>query len=569
MTVLNRRSLFLLAGLLVVFGAVIASQWDARNRVAQFQDMMESQGRAMADIVAESSIHGLNTFNSWENEVNQRLVNNALWLVWLDTHGGLDAAHLNDFALTMGLHRILVFAADGALEASSHAPGADGEGSLRVPTGFLDPLLTGAEAFRSLGFKSASRPGERRILAGAARLGGGAIVVNIKADDLLSNRQGLGPGHLIKSLGEGQVFRYIVIQDRSGIQASSTSALDFSLGLDAPYLLPLENGARWVSREFSTPAGGVFEVSRKLALAAGPHWLRVGLDATLLAELRRDTRNHALIRLAMLLGGLFLVAALAAAWQRQSALDSQVVTISAKLRRHEAEARRREKLVAMGSLGAGVAHQIRNPLNSIHMIAQVLDGAEELPAGVRDQVRHIRDESARIEDIVQRFLIFTKPRKPVFEILDLAALVRDVVDLQAAALTAADLTFSTYAPGLQAEVDRRFMIEILENLLRNAAQAMQGPGKVLVSLIARGEWAEIVVADNGPGVPAADRERIFDLYFTTRPEGTGLGLSLTAQMVAAMAGQLSLDTEPGLDNRGARFVVRLPLRQAPAPERTS
>lgn len=570
MTVWNRRSLFLFAGLLVVSGAVIVFQWEARERVARFQALMEDQARAIADIVAESSLHGLNTFNSWENEVNQRLVNNALWLVWLDTHGDLDSVHLHDFAETMGLHRILVFAADGALEASSHAPASEGEGSLRVPQGFLDPLLTGAEAFRTQGFKNVARPGDRRVLAGAARLGGGAIVVNIKADDLLTNRQDLGPGHLIKSLGEGQVIRYIVIQDRSGIQASSTSALDFSLSLDAPYLQPLADGAPWVSREFTTPAGDVFEVSRKLALAAGPHWLRVGLDASLLAELRRDTRNHALLRLAVLLGGLFLIAALAAAWQRQSDLDNQVVTISAELRRHEAEARRREKLVAMGSLGAGVAHQIRNPLNSIHMISQVLSRTADLPAEVKGQVHLIRDESARIEDIVQRFLVFAKPREPVFEILDLATLVRDVVELQAAAQeAAAQLTFSAYAPGLQAEVDRRFVIEILENLLRNAAQAMQGPGKVLVSLIARGEWAEIVVADDGPGVPVADRERIFDLYYTTRPEGTGLGLSLTAQMVAAMSGQLSLDREPGLDNRGARFVVRLPLRQAPSPERTS
>ena len=566
MIILNRRSFPLLAGLLIVMAAIVMFQWDANKRVSHFQDMMESQGQAMADIVAESSLHGVNTFNSWENEVNQRLVNNALWLVWLDTHGGLDSAHLRDFATTMELHRILVFRADGSLEAASHDPAGKGEGSLRVPNGFLDPLLSGKTAFRALGFKNAALPGEKRILAGAARFGGGAIVVNIEADDLLANRRELGPGHLIKSLGEGRVFRYIVIQDRSGIQASSTSQLDFSLALGEPYLAPLENGARWVSREFRTEEGGVFEVSRKMELGAGEVWLRVGLDAELLDDLRTDTRKQAMMRLAVLLGGLFLVSALTYAWQRQSVLDTQVARISAELRRHEAEARRREKLVAMGSLGAGVAHQIRNPLNSIHMIAQMLGRTADLPESVGEQARHIRDESARIEVIVQQFLTFAKPREPVFEVVDLAKLVREVVDLQASALASDDLTFSSYAPGLEAEVDRQFVIEILENLMRNAAEALDGRGKVMVSLIASGEWAEIVVADDGPGVAEVDADRIFDLYYTTRPEGTGLGLSLTAQMVSSMGGLLVLDSEPGLDNRGARFVARLPLRQPPQKE---
>ncbi len=561
MSLLNRRSLPLAAGMLLVTGVIVIFQWDATKRVSHFEDMMASQGQAMADIVAESSIHGLNTFNSWEGEVNRRLVNNALWLVWLDTHGGVDEAHLHDFAETMGLHRILVFRADGSLEAASHDPAGQGEGGLRVPDGFLVPILSGRVAFRSLGFKSSALPGEKRVLAAAARIGGGAIVVNIKADNLLENRRTLGPGHLIKSLGEGRVFRYIVIQDRSGIQASSTSRLNFPLSLNDPHLAPLETGAKWVSRELTTPEGEVFEVSRKLELNSEDVWLRVGLDASLLQSMRVDTRNHALMRLAVLLGGLFMVSALTFAWQRQSALDSQVERISAELRRHEAEARRREKLVAMGSLGAGVAHQIRNPLNSIHMIAQVLGRTQELPASVLEQARHIRNESARIEEIVQQFLTFAKPREPVIETVDLAQLVREVVALQGEALGSAELAFSAYAPGLSADVDRQFVIEVLENLLRNAAVALDGRGKVLVTLIQSGDWAEIVVADDGPGVPAADRDRIFDLYYTTRPEGTGLGLSLAAQMVSAMGGTLALDTEPGLDQTGARFVVRLPWQQ--------
>ncbi|MCB1182809.1 HAMP domain-containing histidine kinase [bacterium] len=559
MTAPHRRIRFLFAALVIVAVVILVFQWDARRRVDHLQDMMESQGRAIADLVAEASQHGLATFDSWRDEVEHRLVNNALWLAWLDAEGGLDRERLRGFAATMGLHRILVFGPDGRLEGASHdPPGGGGAGDLRLPAGFLAPLLDGREPFRVHGFRDAARPGEQRLVAGSARPGGGAIVVNVTADSLHATRRDLGPGHLIRSLGEGPAFRYIVIQDRTGIQAASTADLDYPLTLDAPFLAPLEEGARWVSREYESAAGVVFEVSRKVALGAQPVWLRVGLDGQLLADMRADTRRQAVMRLAVLLGGLALVSALTWAWQRQGHLDSEVARISAELQRHEVEARRREKLVAMGSLGAGVAHQIRNPLNSIHMLAQVLGRRADLPDDVRQQVTHVRDESARIEQIVRQFLQFAKPREPICEELDLAAVVREVTDLQAAAAGPGGPTFSAYAPGLTAEVDRQFVIEILENLLRNAAAAVGPGGKVLVSLIGAGDMAEIVVADDGPGVPAADRDRIFDLYYTTRPEGTGLGLSLAAQMVAAMDGSLELDTEPGLDGRGARFVVRLP-----------
>ncbi len=106
------------------------------------------------------------------------------------------------------------------------------------------------------------------------------------------------------------------------------------------------------------------------------------------------------------------------------------------------------------------------------------------------------------------------------------------------------------------------MIEVLENLMRNAADALEGQGIIEITLQNSTDGVEIIVADNGPGIDPANRERIFDLYFTTRRQGTGLGLSLTAQMVSSMGGHLVLDHEPGVDGRGARFVIQLPKKRS-------
>ena len=560
---LSRHRLFRLTALLLVAaGVTVIFLWDANKRAEHLEDIMAAHGQAIADIVAESSIHNLGTFNQWEKEINRRLINNALWMARLDEAGLLNEEVLRDFANTMGLFRILVFDAEGRLEASNHAPSGGGTGRGNLPSGFLDPLLRGEKKSMSLGYRSAGRKGQQRFTAGAARVAGGAVVVNIQADELLATRRELGPGHLIQTLGQAPGLHYVVIQNEAGIQASSTDQLAFPFPVDDPNLQPLQDGAEWVSREYASPLGGVFEVSRVVELPSGPVILRVGMDSARLDNMRVDIRQHMILRMVVLLISVILVSALFMAWQRQRILDREVARVTAQLLRREAEARRSEKLVAMGSLAAGVAHQIRNPLNSIHMISQVLEKTPGLPEGVRDQARHVLVESGRIEEIVKQFLQFAKPRKPDFEMLDLAALVRDVVGIQAAAHEGTDINFSAYAPGLDAEVDRLFVVEILENLMNNAARAIDGKGKVLVSLIARGEVAELVVADDGPGIVPEDRDRIFDLYYTTRPEGNGLGLSLVAQMVSAMGGSLSLDTEPGLNHRGARFVVTLPIHRS-------
>jgi len=558
----------LTALLLVAVGVIVIFLWDARKRVEHQEDMMMAQGKAIADVVAESSTHNLVIFNQWENEINRRLINNALWLVRLDETGTLNVEMLRDFAGTMGLFRILVFDSEGRLEAANHGPPGGRKGHGNLPQEFLGPLLRGEKKSLRLGYRSAIRGEQQRFTAGAARKHGGAIVVNIQADDLLATRRELGPGHLIQALGKSRGLHYVVIQNEAGIQASSTDKLAFPFPVDDPHLQPLQEGAEWVTREFDSPLGGVFEFTRIVELPSGPVLLRVGMDSTPLEDMRADIQQHMILRMVVLVVSVILVSVLFLAWQRQSILDREVAKITAELQRREAEARRTEKLVAMGSLAAGVAHQIRNPLNSIHMISQVLEKTPGLPEGVHDQARHVLVESGRIEEIVKQFLQFAKPREPDFEMVDLAGLVRDVVGIQAAAHETTGIDFSAYAPGLDAEVDRLFVVEILQNLMNNAAQAIDGRGKVLVSLITRGEVAEIVVADDGPGVAPEDRDRIFDLYFTTRPEGNGLGLSLVVQMASAMGGSLSLETEPGLDHKGARFVVTLPIRR-PNAERNS
>ncbi len=561
---LTHRRIFSLMGLALVAGIlVVSSLKDSRNRIATTESMMVAQGRSIADIIAESSIHGIAAYNQWETEVSSRLINNARWVARVDSSHGLSHDVLADLASVMNLKRILIFDSAGEVEYSSYQSPSGKKITGNISPEYLEPLLDGSLASRSFGFRTARKTGVKHFAAGVARAGGGAIVVSIQAENMGLVLREVGPGHLIKTLGDGQGVKYVVLQDENGIQASSTSEIGFlHPGID-PSLKPLLAGESHASRSYHSDLGEIFEVSRIIKQSNGSDiLLRVGLDGSLLEQLKDDINRRTRMRGLIFLGSMILATSLMLAWQRQAVLDKEVLKIGRKLRAREEEARRAGKLVAMGTLAAGVAHQIRNPLNSIHMIAQLVNRRPDLPGNLGDQLGHIRDESSRIESIVQQFLDFAKPREPHMETVDLAALVSGAAGVQSTAHGSDGVEIKVSTEPVTAVLDRSFIIEVLENLIRNAADALEGQGIIEVTLTNSSRGPEISVADNGPGIDPENRERIFDLYFTTRREGTGLGLSLTNQMVSALGGNLVLDDSPGIDGRGARFIIQLPKKRS-------
>ncbi len=554
------RRIFPILGLVLTVGiTLLASRHDTRSSIADAEAMMGAQGRAIADVVAQSSLHGLESYNRWEKEVTHGLLNNARWVALADSTGGVSNAQLARYANYLGLFRIMLFDTEGQLDMASHAPDQTNELDGPLPDGFLEPLLSGRQKFRRFGYHMLPNSDQGRFVAGIRRSGGGAVVVSVLPQNLEVPLDEMGPGNLIKSLSAGPGVRYVVVQDEEGVAAAFSSDVGFSLPTDDFQEGTLKEEVDYNFREFSSPEGPVYEMVRRVELREGNQvLLRVGLDGTLLQGLRRDIKNRALMRGLVFLGAMILATSLLLGWQRLSVLNKEVKKVEWELRMREEEARRAGKLVAMGHLAAGVAHQIRNPLNSIHMIAQMMGRTTDLQDTVKDQALHIRNESARIEKIVQQFLDFSTPRQPQVQRLNLGDLIRETVAVQASAHGMDDVEFRVDVSGHEVLLDRSFLIEVLENLLRNAVEAMEGSGIIEVSTDAVGDEVEVVVADNGPGIPPENREKVFDLYFTTHAAGSGLGLSLTAQMVTALGGHLVLHDQPGIDGRGARFVIRLP-----------
>ncbi len=289
--------------------------------------------------------------------------------------------------------------------------------------------------------------------------------------------------------------------------------------------------------------------------------VRVGLDREPLDRARADVRLRAWARAAVLFTVTVLAALMLLSWQGRRVLESETDRLRTELAAREQEAQRSARLTAMGELAAHVAHEIRNPLNTIHMNAQQLARDAALDPAVRLAAEDMRSGTGRIEEIVRQFLEVARPRRPRTEPLDLREHAESFGRAARAGFDAAGITFEVNARSARAHADPALLGEIVENLLRNAREALPTGGHVRLETFERGGEAMLAVQDDGPGVPEALRERIFDLYFTSKPDGTGLGLSLVSQMASVMGGGVRLETPPG---GGARFVVHFPREGSPS-----
>jgi two-component system sensor histidine kinase HydH len=273
-----------------------------------------------------------------------------------------------------------------------------------------------------------------------------------------------------------------------------------------------------------------------------PALIAVGLDASpYLQAVRKD-----MLTLAMA-GGLCLALAFAVAvtlfWRR-------------KVAGLEKEVARQERLAALGTLAAGVAHEIRNPLSSIKGFATYFGAKFEPGTQDRELAEVMVGEVERLNRVVTELLDLTRPSELRLAPVTVAELVRHALKLVESDCRSRGIDVQARLPELTALLDADRMLQALLNLLLNAIQAMPKGGTLTVSAQRVKDRLELRVDDTGTGIPVQDMDRIFDPYFTTKNQGTGLGLATVRTLAEAHGGQVRVVSEPG---QGTRVVLDLPL----------
>ena len=231
------------------------------------------------------------------------------------------------------------------------------------------------------------------------------------------------------------------------------------------------------------------------------------------------------------------------------------------VRRIEDEIEMSRRLSASGRLTRGVAHEVKNPINAIVLHLQLLQSKlQQIDPDTRRHMDIIGSEIHRLDRVVQILVDFTRPRELRLEETDLRRLLEDVVSLAApdAAQHAVNILQELPSEPLLVKVDADFLKQAILNVVLNGVQAMPQGGTLSVSARREDEIVTTEIQDQGGGIPLEIQDKIFELYFTTKKGGSGIGLAQTYQIMQWHYGSLDFESVMG---QGTKFRLRLPLAE--------
>jgi two-component system, NtrC family, sensor histidine kinase HydH len=668
---INIQPFYVIAATAIIAILMVGSALiELRQSREELYSLLREDAVSLAETIDQGGSNAIRSMDRIEDLLAQRLLDNGHHVARLDSAGSLRPGDLASIARTNNIYRINIFNRRGTKIMSSHS--ADDLHATMPekysPDEVLAPLLREGMDHLVIGFKEARVEEGQRFAVAVRRThpAGGAIVLNIDAQDLLAFRRSIGIGKLIRDLGDNSGVSYVALQDTAGILAASGSVKELSSFASDSVLRQAIDSDATLTRVAGFNGTDVFEVIRPFAPGDTPTGvLRIGLmmDEVRDAEARMSRRmiimslivivigalavifmmaqqNSRLMEkkyssmktftgkilaemgdgvvtvdhagavtifnpraaqilglqvdavegrrlldidpgggahlgeifalsdgssevVLMLTGGMqgTLAVSLSTTYDATGARESRTAVIRdlTDARRLEREAQRKEKLVAMGELASGVAHEIRNPLNAMAMIAQRFSREFTPRKGVREfrtLTQVLQQEARRVNAIVQQFLSFARPPKLQRHSIVVADLIEHVASLFStqAREKGVGFSFSTHGNPVSS-LDREQMTQALLNLLQNALDATPPAGEVTLTSRTIDRGICITVADTGAGIPSASLEKIFNLYYTTKPEGNGLGLSITQQIVAQHDGSIDVASTVG---KGTVFTIDIP-----------
>jgi PAS domain S-box-containing protein len=642
---------------------------ELRQSKSELLHMLQEHSVTLTETIEQSSKNIVLATEYIEQQLADRLFNNAWYLSRLDSAGDITGAVLTESAKANNIFRIHLFNSAGRRILSSHPPlgFGFGAGERSITSKAFNPILRGDTDRLVIGFREPRfKEGERFAVAvKRTNRAGGVIVLTLDAREITEFRKNIGIGRLLRDVGNNSGIEYVVLQDGDGIIAATEGITEMSRIEDDPMLESALHVDTVLTRQTTHGDREVFEVMRALSIdesVVGVMRIGISMDEIRSVE-QRMWRRIVMMTIVLIAIGTVILTAIAAnqnyhlmakKYERVQmftenilhhmqdiviTLDqdgritifnkraeeffgvtaammagkqlSQVpeglhpilqllfdagneipeqtivlpdgreyvimvsVTTTRKqdgtpesrtllikdlteAKRLEREIRRKEKLTAMGELASGVAHEIRNPLNAISMIAQRYEKEFSPKKNVKEYnalTRVLKKESVRVNKIVQQFLRFARPPKINLKKRPAKEFAQHIAVLFTPMAADKGVVFRSTADESRLTIDDEQMTQAILNLLQNSLDATPADGEIRLRIAKTADVIEVTVSDTGSGIPAEDREKIFNLYYTTKSGGTGLGLGITHQIVSQHGGTIESISEVG---KGTSMIIRLP-----------
>jgi len=379
---------------------------------------------------------------------------------------------------------------------------------------------------------------QMRSLALRRKWGKGTIVFVLDDDSFLFWKSRVSIERAVEEVGPGAETGYFVVTDEN-------ERVVFQWAEDATPITFTKNRAV-PSKKFEW--GG-----RKMLEVVAPVHLSVDVICTAWLSLSRETADQMLKKeqgRGLIFMCFMVFIAIISMWFLYRNQNRHL----AKMRNMERRLHQAERLSAMGRLAAGVAHEIRNPLNAISMACQRLQ-KNNLPqlTGI------IRDEIRRLNHIIEEFIGFSRMRKLELKNNNLIKLLRQIVILAEGEADSRGITIETdwHESSLMVLIDFDKMKQAIFNIVKNAMESISGRGSITLSVEQKGKsWAKITISDTGGGLSREELEQIFNPDYTTKEKGLGLGLALAHEIIEGHSGEIKVMSKP---KTGTTFEILLPM----------
>jgi signal transduction histidine kinase len=568
------RHFFASVVLLLVLVSVYAFSEGQRLRGALMRQT-EAKGRALADALETSAKNAILGNSLLEEQISQRLLDNARLVDRLLVFGAVDQNVLKEISAENHLAKVELLDSQGRpweppprprtpMEMKERMHGAFGEEFFRHPP--FRPFMWGRHWPLPAQKQGASEElppqlKEKKFWEGSlfgvaigARAFPGVIVVHANAEYILNFKNEIGVQRQIEELGRHSDIDYVALLDSNLKIVAHTNRTLVGTEAKDDFVLRVKSDGQGRGQIVELDGEKrIYELAEPVRLnGSGLGFLKIGLSLSPVELAWRNSLNSMIVLNLALLGVGIL--GMAFIFYNQQSHSQQVKAL-------EAEVAHGERLSALGNMAATVAHEIRNPLNSVSMGLHRLK-REFRPTRDEEKYAHfielMRAEVQRLNSIVEEFLSLARPLEIKREAVRIDALLQEMAALTEDDARAARVQIRVVVPhGLPtAEVDRNYLKQVLLNLVLNGIQSMPRGGSLTLEAKAAGGTMDVIVADTGEGIPKEILPRIFEPYFTTKTRGVGLGMTIARRIVEAHGGTLTVDSTVG---QGTRFRITIPI----------
>lgn len=540
---------------ITIFGILVVNGWFEINRTEKgFYQLLQREATVLHQHFEKNILEALDTISSFEEgrggtqeeTIAEHLLEVAHRIDKRDQERALGSSDFQTLKAQFTLSSIEIYDPKGNLLRASSPPSH--------PKSFLQDLIDGKRTvvinFLGIPFERL----DRFTIAVQRKMIPGIIALHLDKEQMRFLLRQLAIQRAISDIPLREGILFISVQDSYFRTLAHTDPSFLGKREEDPFLKNSLQQRKPISRIWTSPEGEeIFEVVKSLYLDDQPFGLvRIGYLSKEVSSLLQEIKKRVALSLLIFLLFGFLVITLI--WMNQNRTLRRVKEMENRIQLAE-------RISSLGHLAAGVAHEIRNPLNAISLGIQRLQ-REFSPQEESKKEEYlsftslISKEIRRVNEIIEQFLNLSRPFQLNRKEIGLNSLLENLVNLFKEEASSHQVHLQLEATELPSlPIDEEKLTQALINIMKNGIEAMENGGTLKITARSFRDRVEIVFADSGSGIAPDQMERIFDYYYTTKEKGVGLGLPMAHRIIEAHGGQLKVESQLGV---GTRVTILLP-----------